>query len=115
MQRIFDVPLKAGTRLSCLKYDIALYCQTIEEVLPVVAPEYLKSYTKQIRTLSKKTASYRPTEFPDCTRTYIFDCRLRTLFAMLDVTKLTTSVMYSYGQEAFEPSDYVFGDAPPPC
>lgn len=34
---------------------------------------------------------------------------------MLDVTKLTTSVMYSYGQEAFEPSDYVFGDAPPPC
>lgn len=84
-------------------------------VLPVVAPEYLKSYTKQIRTLSKKTASYRPTEFPDCTRTYIFDCRLRTLFAMLDVTKLTTSVMYSYGQEAFEPSDYVFGDAPPPC
>ena len=115
MQRIFDVPLKAGTRLSCLKYDIALYCQTIEEVLTVVAPEYLKSYTKQIRTLSKKTASYRPTEFPDCTRTYIFDCRLRTLFAMLDVTKLTTSVMYSYGQEAFEPSDYVFGDAPPPC
>ena len=45
MQRIFDVPLKAGTRLSCLKYDIALYCQTIEEVLPVVAHTVVERVT----------------------------------------------------------------------
>ena len=115
MQKIFGVPLKNDANLPCLKYDIALYCQVIEEVLPNKAPAYLKNYAKQIRTLSKKVGLYRPAEFPDCTRTYIFDSRLRTLFAMLDTTKVTTAVMYMYGQEAFQPSDYVFGDAPPPC
>lgn len=109
MRDFFDVPLKEGAVLPCLKYDIALYCRELAAALPKEPPEYLLEYAAKLQLHSVKARGYKPAEFPDCTRTYIFDGRMRTLFAMLDKTRDDTRMMYDYAQGSFEPEDYFFG------
>lgn len=109
MHDIFDVPLKDGASLPCLKYDIALYCRELAVALPKDPPEYLLEYAAKLQLHSVKARGYKPAELPDCTRTYIFDSRMRTLFAMLDKTRDDTRMMYDYAQGGFETEDYFFG------
>lgn len=109
MRDFFDVPLKDGVSLPCLRYDIALYCREMDHVFPKEPPEYLCEYAARLKHHAIRGRDYRPDAFPEATRTYIFDNRMHALFAMLDETRDATRMMYDYAQGGFEIEDYIFG------
>lgn len=109
MRDFFDVPLKEGAVLPCLKYDIALYCREMDKAFPKNPPEYLSIYAANIKLRAVKAMDYRPDSFSEHIRVYIFDSRMRTLFAMLDQAKDDAWMMYDYAQGGFAIEDYFFG------
>lgn len=104
----FGPPLKRP--LPCFQYDIALFCQAFQRLVPPIFPEYLSELQKMIDAFAEQAPACCPKEFPLEYRVYLMDYRMNVLFAGLDKTGEIATCFSQYGKQAHKLTDAYFGD-----
>ena len=84
-------------------YDLALHCENWLRDVPTAPHNDIMDLYLQVRRYVIRKNGYRPDSFPAGSRVYVFDNRLRPLFATVDksgrITQAVSDMVYQYAME----------------
>lgn len=107
---IFNYELSTKQPLPCFRYDLAVYCDCLKQVISAPLPPYLEELSKQLDAYAKQIKRCLPAMFPEAYRVYLVDYRLNFLFAAYDETGEIATYFSKYGKFGRKLTDAYYGD-----
>ena len=107
---IFNYELSSKQTLPCFRYDLAVYCDCLKQVISVPLPPYLEDLSKRLDAYAKQIKRCRPAMFPEAYRVYLVDYRLNFLFAAYDETGEIATYFSKFGTFGHRLTDAYYGD-----